>query len=299
MLMKLFEGKYDELTGVLVDVIWHFIKNSKKLYDETGQDLYATRIFKSNEIIEELLSFKYQIIINRREQIDGDFQIFAITHNNKITITIYLEPETEPKSYSELNSDLQGTMRHELEHILQEKNIGDRPKTPSRYILKKLNDDPFRYFMSDHEVAAMAIGFYKVAKTKKEKLDTVIDDYLSYFEESLTPDQIDQIKQKWIDYAMKNLPKAQYSSKLVRESFDDYLEFSDGDEKKYDLQRKLVVDPLKGQHGDTKISWEEYMENKDIIDDNFDVEFLEYGKSPVRILPKEGDEETAWWLEDK
>ena len=295
MLMKLFEGKYDRLTGIVVDAIWYMIKDSKKIYDEQGENIYAIESIPITDIV----NFNLNIIINREENFKGGFIADAATVEDTIYLAIYIDPKLEPKIYVKVNENLQTAIRHEIEHILQEQNFPQRMKIPSREEVEQINDDPYTYFMTDYEVEAMVMGFYRLAKTKKEKLDSIIDEYLQWWidDKSITSEEAEEIKQKWLAYAKKQLPRAQY--KLVRESFEDYLTFSDGDEEKYTLQRKLVVDPLKGQFGATLISWEEYMKNKKVIDDNFDVEYVEYGESPVRILPKEGDEETAWWLEDK
>jgi hypothetical protein len=129
-----------------------------------------------------------------------------------------------------MNNDLQGTVRHELEHILQEKKVPPHIPFPSRYMLKKLNADNIDYLLSDHETEAMARGFYRLAKTQKEKLDVVIQDYLNYFIEnkSITSKQAKEVKLKWINYAKEHLPAAQYKKtyenmkiKLVKESVDE------------------------------------------------------------------------------
>jgi hypothetical protein len=217
--MNLFEGKYDQLTGFIVDAIWFIVKQSKKLYDKTGEDLYATKALD----IKDLIDFKYQVIIQREEGLES-YSMNASTFNNKIVFSISIDPEIEPEIYSEMNNDLQGTIRHEIEHILQEKAIPETVPFPSRYRLNKINKDPLKYFMSDFEMEAMVMGFYRMAKTQKEKLDVVIQNYLKYFIEdgSITKKQAKEIKDKWIAYAKEHLPKAQYRNvKLVKESLNE------------------------------------------------------------------------------
>jgi hypothetical protein len=219
--MNLFEGKYDQLTGLIVDAIWFIVKQSKKLYDRTGEELYATKPLN----IKDLVDFKYQVIIQREEGLES-YAMNASTYNNKIVFSISIDPEIEPEIYSEMNDDLQGTVRHEIEHILQEKAVPGTVPFPSRYRLNKINKDPLEYFMSDFEMEAMVMGFYRMAKTQKEKLDVVIQHYLNYFIEdgSITRKQAKVIKDKWLDYAKKHLPKAQYKGKkmkLVKESLNE------------------------------------------------------------------------------
>ena len=218
--MNLFEGKYDQLTGLIVDAIWFIVKQSKKLYDKTGEDLYATKALS----IQDITGFKYQVIIQREEGLES-YAMNATTYNNKIVFSISIDPEIEPLIYSEMNIDLQGTVRHEIEHILQEKAVPGTMPFPSRYMLNKINKDPLEYFMSDFEMEAMVMGFYRAAKTQKEKLDVVIQSYLNYFIEdgSITKKQAKVIKDKWVDYAKKHLPSAQFrKNKLVKESLIKY-----------------------------------------------------------------------------
>jgi hypothetical protein len=217
--MNLFEGKYDQLTGLIVDAIWFIIKQSKKLYDETGEDIYATKALN----IKDLIDFKYQVIIQREEGLES-YAMNASTYNNKMVFSISIDPEMEPLIYSEMNNDLQGTVRHEIEHILQEKAVPETAPFPSRYRLNKINKDPLEYFMSDFEMESMVMGFYRMAKTQKEKLDVVIQNYLNYFieDKSITKKQAKVIKDKWIAYAKEHLPKAQYKKvKLVKESLNE------------------------------------------------------------------------------
>jgi hypothetical protein len=39
------------------DALWYIIKKSKKFYDKTGTDLYATRFLE----IRDLVDFKYRV----------------------------------------------------------------------------------------------------------------------------------------------------------------------------------------------------------------------------------------------
>ena len=140
-----------------------------------------------------------------------------------IVFSISIDPEIEPEIYSEMNNDLQGTVRHEIEHILQEKAVPGTMPFPSRYMLNKINKDPLEYFMSDFEMEAMVMGFYRTAKTQKEKLDIVIQRYLNYFieDKSITGRQAKVIKDKWIAYAKEHLPHAQFKNKkIVKESLN-------------------------------------------------------------------------------
>ncbi|MFA5154479.1 MAG: hypothetical protein WC554_18190 [Clostridia bacterium] len=222
--MKLLEGKYDAVSGVLVDAVWIAIKKSKEIYDSTNHDLYATKTIKTED-------FKFQVII-KREKDFGAYKLDANTYHNKIVISLVIDPDIEPSIYSELNLDLQGTARHELEHILQEKGVPEKAKFPSSYMLKKINRDDYEYLIADHETEAMVKGFYRQAKNKKENLDVAIDDFLKYFlgDERITKKEAKEIKDKWINYAKKHLPNALYKKingerhLHVRENLNEYID---------------------------------------------------------------------------
>ena len=215
--MKLFEGKYDRLTGIVVDAIWYMIKDSKKIYDEKGENIYAIESIPITDIV----NFNLNIIINREEDFKNGFIVDAATVEDTIYLAIYIDPKLEPRIYVKVNENLQTAIRHEIEHILQELNFPQKMKIPSREEVEKINDDPYVYFMEDYETEAMVMGFYRLAKTKKEKLDSIIDEYLQWWidDKSITPGEAEEIKQKWLTYAAKQLPKAQY--KLVKESLED------------------------------------------------------------------------------
>jgi len=216
---KIFEGKYDRLTGIIVDGIWHIIKESKKVYDKTEENIYKVEpIF-----IDDIASFKLQVLIERKPGTQ-DFFIDGATLENTISLVIYLDPELEPEIYSELNIDLQTSVRHELEHILQEKGIPEKPLLPSREELEKLDPNTLEYFLSDYETAAMVHGFYRNAKNTKRPLDEVIENYLHWFieDKTITNKEANIIKNKWIKYAKKYFPKAQYKN-IVSESLNEYI----------------------------------------------------------------------------
>lgn len=216
---KLFEGKYDRLTGIIVDALWYIIKESKKVYDKTGDNLYKVESIPINDII----SFNLQVLIQRKEGAQ-DFFINGASLENIISLVIYLDPDLEPDIYSDLNIDLQTSIRHELEHILQEQRTPYRPKLPSREEIEKLDPNSLEYFLSDYETAAMVHGFYRNAKNTKRPLDVVIDNYLRWFKEdgTLTNKEVKMIKNKWFLYAKEHLPKAQYKN-LVSESLNEYI----------------------------------------------------------------------------
>ena len=81
---------YDQISGLLVDAIWVVIKKSKKIYDETGNEVYATQTQKTT-------SFKFQIIIKREEDF-GAYKLDANTYHNKMVFSLIIDPDIEHES---------------------------------------------------------------------------------------------------------------------------------------------------------------------------------------------------------
>ena len=80
----------------------------------------------------------------------------------------------------------------------------------------KVNTIPsetWKYFTLKDEIPAMVHGLYRMAKTEKEFLDTVMIRYLNYFKSEgiLDDEKIGKIMTKWKKFAKENLPEAKFS----------------------------------------------------------------------------------------
>ena len=72
--------------------------------------------------------------------------------------------------------------------------------------------------MLHHEIPAFVRGLYKRAKFKKMSLSDAFDDFFEdYIESFNSPQEIEQVKRVWINWAKSNLPKAQ-----IGENFPPY-----------------------------------------------------------------------------
>jgi len=207
----LTEGKYDRPTGLIVDKIWEYIKKSKE--NKKGTSAYKTKI-DINGVYVELTT-----IIKRNKNLDFQLAVDANQSSNEIQVLIMLNPDYEPEQYNKLNAKLQDTVRHELEHTLQDPTSinykSGKPKMTSLDYRGKIQQDPalvHRYFTLKDEIPAMVNGMYRQAKTEKQPLDVIFKEYLEYFikSEDITQAQADKIIGVWIEYAKENLPKAQY-----------------------------------------------------------------------------------------
>ena len=131
------------------------------------------------------------------------FIVNAAADEDSLELIITYQPDSFPDSYNDLNAEIKDALRHELEHIGQFNfNKGVNPAGSDDLKL-------FDYLTLDYEIPAFVQGLYKKSKTKKITLNQAIDDFLDERLEELTPGEIKKIKQVYLNWAMKNLPKAQ------------------------------------------------------------------------------------------
>lgn len=217
------EGRYDSFTREIVKDIMVFIKetegdlddyNSFELpYETTGEDYYSH---------ESGIEFEVDLRIKRTED--------TITHRNRelpyhihtyiadddaLVMEIMIDETYGRKFYQEMSYKINEDIRHEIEHYLQS-NFKDRQQSnipnTSDY------ETTFEHHMDPSEVEALVHGFYRRAKQEKKPLDVVMSDDIKQDIQggNLTPDEGDTILKTLIQYAVKKLPKAQYSSSFRR-----------------------------------------------------------------------------------
>jgi len=208
------EGRYDRITGIVIDNLWKFIKYSKTEFDEDPDenDLQAFDLKGFKDILE----FDLRLIIKREYDIGPPFIIEANTYESSIEFYIEIDPDWEPEAYNELNSELQNAVRHEVEHLTQfGVNVMQQKFMPLNKALRdEINANPYRtyeYLTLPDEIPAMVQGLYRKAKTTKQPLDVMMNDYLSLF--NLSKKNKKLVFNTWLDFAKKNVPAAQYSKK--------------------------------------------------------------------------------------
>jgi hypothetical protein len=216
------EGKYDLISGLIVDSIWKSIKDSREEYDENPEE--SDVVAYKQHIKFKNLDFDLETIVNRIEQEEFAFNVDGSSDVDSIALKIDINPIYEEQLYNKLNSKLQDTVRHEIEHITQFKggksSKPQRPEITPMKIRELIQSNPsriFEYFLLPEEIPAMVYGMYRQAKTEKRPIDDVFNEYLNYFvntEKLITPEQKQKIINVWTDYTKKHLPKAVYSKKF-------------------------------------------------------------------------------------
>lgn len=208
--MVIIEGRYDNITGKVVKDLMEVIKRTRgyetggivrlnlphTLYDE---DEY---VIKHNDI-----SFSVEINVVREEN-SYEVECSVYPDEDVIEVNVSLDPIKEEKQYQKLYYKLQEDIRHELEHILQDYGIGDRPKSSG----DQKGDTVFQHHKRPDEIPALVLGFYRKAKLQKRPIDEVmvedLDDEIS--RGRLTKEEAEELLKIWMLFTKRRLPKAIY-----------------------------------------------------------------------------------------
>jgi hypothetical protein len=176
-----------------------------KPYEEEGIEGYI----EGGEVV---LEFEVAVEFIPSNDTPG-FSFDAEADDEDIEIRITYNPAVFPDEFNNLNAELKETLRHEIEHVTQ---FGFDLKNYFEEFEGEI--DFYKYLMLHHEIPAFVRGLYKRAKFKKMSLSDAFDDFFEdYIESFNSPQEIEQVKRVWINWAKSNLPKAQ-----IGENFPPY-----------------------------------------------------------------------------
>ena len=184
------EGRYDSETLKLSRFIVQTLKDNfgKKFKGDFDNKF---------EDVEYTLNLKFT-----PSDAEYPYLVDASSGYDTLNIDVEYNPNSFPAEYNELIAELKEVLRHEFEHIAQLNFYKDS------YPEGNSDDLPmFDYLMLDYEVAAGVQGLYKRSKTKKQSFTKVLDNFLDERSDELTDDEMKKVRQTYIDYAKKNLPK--------------------------------------------------------------------------------------------
>jgi len=133
------------------------------------------------------------------------FVVSGAGDEDGMEVGIIYNPEAFPEAYNDLIAEIKDTIRHEIEHIAQ--------GLFNKGVVKDYEEEQgegFEYFTAPEEIPAFVQGLYKQAKTRKISLSKMIDKFLATRELDFdNPQEIEQTRKIWVDWARKNLPAAQ------------------------------------------------------------------------------------------
>jgi len=201
------EGRYDQVTTELSREIVQAVKK--------GIKRYTTKIkLFSRTFVDIVVYFKYDdnqgVDISAATYLDPKNQFPRQQFKNKRIIFHVGVPASQELRNREMNViiyELKNTIRHEIEHVAQSK-FKDRQRknffSPSRSYPETLTYA--EYLSEPYEVEAWVRGMYKKAKTLKQPLNVILNDFWDYLSETdLSDQEINGIKELYIDYAKKHL----------------------------------------------------------------------------------------------
>lgn len=208
----IIEGRYDFITGKIVRDIITVMKKSigypegdfLKLTLPYALDGTEEYVIKHNGV-----SFDVDVNIIRRE---GGYKVesYKIDEEDTIQINIALDPEYEQQYYENVYYKLQEDVRHEMEHVLQDYGIGDRPISPG----ETGDETTYEHHSYLHEIPAMVQGYYRRAKLQRRSLYDImvedLDDEIA--KNNITKEEAGELLRIWTLYAKRRLPKAIYSN---------------------------------------------------------------------------------------
>jgi hypothetical protein len=206
------EGRYDKVTTDVSREIVEAIKKGRKsmqtrirLFERTFVD-FSIYIHYDDEKFINVYGATY---VNPK-------QIRKYYKNKRVVLHVDLpmSPKLRMESLSGLVPEIKNIVRHEIEHVLQAKFLDRERKnffSQKRGYPKDI--EYWEYLTEPYEVEAHVRGLFKKAKTVKQPLNDMLDDFFNYLREpevDMDPDEIAAVEKAWKDYAIKNLPQTEF-----------------------------------------------------------------------------------------
>lgn len=122
-------------------------------------------------------------------------------------ITITINKEFFPMAFNDFIAELKETLRHEIEHVAQQNN----PNKGFDEINTSRSDKSFaEYVLSSEEIPAYLQGFLTKAKTKKESMTKIINDFIDSRKKWFNGNtqEMQMVKDKLIEIGKKMFPNA-------------------------------------------------------------------------------------------
>jgi len=233
----LSEGKLENQTTQLSRAVVEWVKklrtdpNGRSL-DMIKDDEWINISFNSDDVLDIPLPNLHEIDLFIIAQVMGGQEDppLAAVHAmylreeepefSSMEVYLYFPPEPSLAHLGQIVPVLKETLRHELEHSTQSREvmaaIGGVPEFDNFDSVK-------RTYLSDGEVAAWVSGLYKRAKVQKLPLTEIIDDAIELLRARVLEAHeaaglgilelelsrfVDQLKDRWLQYARKRFPRA-------------------------------------------------------------------------------------------
>lgn len=181
------ESSNDSVTRAVVRDLLNVIKKGPGEY-YLPEELVGDEM---SYIYDNLPAFSVEITVKEDMSIKGDYMMNASTVDDGDIIEIVLikNPSKFPEAYFDLVADLNDTVRHELEHVLQDFGYRDVQSDDSEKPTDK------EYYKQAHEVPAEIAGFRRIVKLRNQPPEQVIRDWFNRNKEvhQLPDEDIDEL----------------------------------------------------------------------------------------------------------
>lgn len=146
------------------------VKDIIKIFKEHGEgeyilpeDIDGEMVYLSSNLATE---FTIELRIEKTDEIAGyELDGGYYEDDDTIEIEIIYNPKYFPQMFYELVGQLNETVRHELEHLIQAERGEEQP---TKKVGKK------KYYLQPHEIRAQLAGFKRLSKLRKEPIENTI-----------------------------------------------------------------------------------------------------------------------------
>lgn len=186
----LIEGKYDGITRKLVkDIILVYKENDAgdfSLPEYFGEQMTYEFGGAANSLTVDVELQKNSEIDDI--ELDGEYY----RDENTIVVKIYYNPENKVRSTQLLIGELNETIRHEIEHMIQ---------MYKGYKYRQEPEQPLKYYTQKREIEAQVAGFKRRAKQEKRPVEDVMREWFTKYEKrhNLTPNEIEKVIKRLLD----------------------------------------------------------------------------------------------------
>lgn len=161
------DGPVREVVKDITKIIKQGIRGEFYLPEEFNEDRMSYE-FDSLPTFSIILNLTYDSSLDSQYYMNAD-----VDEESLIVMDLIINPSNYPQSLYNIIGDLNETIRHEIEHILQD--AGRRPDDEV-YMGGKIPTDK-EYYKQPHEVPAEIKGFRRLVKLRKSSPEKVIKDW--------------------------------------------------------------------------------------------------------------------------
>jgi hypothetical protein len=157
--------KRNVVRELVKDIIYIFKNNGVGEYS-LPEDINGEMIYNFDNLQTE---FSLELRIAESDYVDGiELDGGYYSDEDTLEIEIIYNPSFMPQLYYDLVGQLNETVRHELEHLLQAERGED---------IESDEDNPKKYYLQPHELEAQIAGLKRISKIRKQPFEVAVRDW--------------------------------------------------------------------------------------------------------------------------